>query len=187
MKKILFLDIDDTLLITKNMYVYIITKTRKIKLNTTDYANFSFRDLKNIEIDYSDFDNPTKIRDSFYNSKPLLDNLKKIDEYVKQGWELGVLTARGEEKIIKENIKYFLRRYLRNDFILNDDNIYAVGDRSLKYYGNNVYYKKLFILRKYLKDYNKVCLIDDSKKIGKLIYKYNYTGITINNIGFINV
>ena len=69
----------------------------------------------------------------------------------------------------------------------DDDNIYAVGDRSLKYYGNNVYYKKLFILRKYLKDYNKVCLIDDSKKIGKLIYKYNYTGITINNIGFINV
>jgi len=187
MKKILFLDIDDTLLITKNMYVYIITKTRKIKLNTTDYANFSFRDLKNIEIDYSDFDNPTKIRDSFYNSKPLLDNLKRIDEYVKNGWELGVLTARGEEKIIKENINQFLKRYLNNDFQLKESNIYAVGDKNLKYYGKNVYYKKLFILKKYLKEYEKVCLIDDSKKIGKLIYKYNYIGETIKNIGFINV
>ena len=187
MKKILFLDIDNTLLVTKDMFIHIITKTDKIKLNTAEYANFSFNNLKNIVIDYSDFDNPSKIENSFYNSEPLYDNLKIIDKYVKNGWELGILTARGEEKIIKKNIINFLKRHLKNDFKLNKSNIYAVGDRELEYYGNDVYYKKLFILRKYLKSYEKVCLIDDSKKIGNLINKYNNIGTTIKKIDFINV
>lgn len=194
MKKILFLDIDDTLLVSKNMFIYVKYKDKDedkendIKLNTIEYAKFSFSNLKNIiKIDYRDFDNPNKIKESFYSGKPLFENLKLIDNYIENGWELGVLTARGEEKVIKENIKIFLKKYLKNDFVLNIKNIYAVGDKNISYYGKDVYYKKLFILKKYLKKYDRIRLLDDSSKIGKLIKKYNNIGLSSKNIEFINV
>jgi len=188
MKKILFLDIDDTLLVSNNMYIYVhYNNGEKIKLNTNDFAKFSFNNLKNYKIDYADFDNPYKIKDSIINSKPLYDNLKIIDEYVKNDWELGILTARGEENAVKEVIHLFLKKNLKNNFILKYSNIYAVGDRKINYSGKNAYYKKLLILKKYINKYDKVCLIDDSVKMCNIISNFNKTCLLSSNIDFINV
>lgn len=191
MKKILFLDIDDTLLISDNMFIYLYNndKNNYIKLSTQEYCNYNLNELKNYNIDFRDFDNPNKIKESLINGKPILKNLKIIEKYIMDGWELGILTARGEEYIIKKYIKKWLNKHLKINYKLDIKNIYAVGDKKLKnyYYGNNTNYKKFFILKKYLSKFDKVCLIDDSKKTCEIIQNFNYLNNTIQNINFINV
>ena len=172
MKKILFLDIDDTLLITNYLNLFITINGVKKKISTHEYSNLTLTDLKG-SINYEDFDNSEKIKNSFDNCTPLYKNLKIIDDYVKNGWELGVLTARGEENTIRLIMKNWLKKYLKNDFKLEIKNIYAVGDKNIKYNGKNSSMKKINILKKYLIYYNRVCLIDDSDKTINSIKKTN--------------
>lgn len=172
MNKILFLDIDDTLLIGDNIYIYLIKDGIKRKITTHEYSNLTLTNLKE-RIDYSEFDDPEKIKNSIINGKPLLHNLKKIDEYVKNGWELGVLTARGEQRTIRKVIKEWLKDKLKNEFILKEKNIYAVGDRIINYPGKNSSERKVKILKKYLLKFDRVCLIDDSQKTINYIKETN--------------
>lgn len=171
--KILFLDIDDTLLRSKNIYIYLIDNNgNRKKLTPQDYTKLTLTDLKS-KIDFSEFDDPVKIKESIINGRPIYENLKKIDEYVKDGWELGILTARGEEKVIKEVISEWLKNKLKNKYKLKEKNIYAVGDRKLKYDGKNSSFRKVNVLKKYLKKYKRVCLIDDSDRTINLIKEIN--------------
>lgn len=172
MSKILFLDIDDTLLIGDNIYIYIEKNGIKEKITTHEYSNLTLSNL-NVRIDYSEFDDPEKIEKSIINGQPLYKNLKLIDEYIKNGWELGILTARGEQRTIRKVIKKWLKSKLKNDFILNEKNIYAVGDRLIKYKGKNSSDKKVKILKKYLLKFDRVCLIDDSQKTINYIKETN--------------
>lgn len=170
--KILFLDIDDTLLIGDNIFAYIKKNGIKRKITTLEYSKLTLKDLK-CNIDFKEFDDPIKIKNSILNGKPLLKNLKIIDNYIKNGWELGILTARGAEDTIKEVIIDWLGKNLINKFKLNKKNIYAVGDKDKKYKGKNSSIRKVNILKLYMKIYNRVCLIDDSKKTINYIKEIN--------------
>lgn len=169
--KILFLDIDDTLLTSDNIHIYIEINGVTKKITTHEYSNISISNID--KIDYSEFDDPLKIEESIKTGKPLYKNLKIIDEYIKNGWELGILTARGEEETIKKIINMWLKKYLKNKFKLKEENIYAVGDRVIKYEGKNSSVKKINILKKYKKEYNRVCLMDDSEKTINAIKQLN--------------
>ena len=79
MSKILFLDIDDTLLIGDNIYIYIEKNGVKKKITTHEYSNLTLTNLKG-KIDYSEFDDPIKIENSIIYGKPLYKNLKLINE-----------------------------------------------------------------------------------------------------------
>lgn len=170
--KILFLDIDDTLLISDNIYIYVETNGVRKKITTHEYSNLTLTNL-NAKVDYSEFDDPYKIKNSIINGKPIYKNLKIIDKYIENGWELGILTARGEEKTIKEIIGNWLSKHLTNEFKLNLENIYAVGDRIIKYDGKNSSERKINILRTYTTIYGRVCLIDDSQKTIEYIKNVN--------------
>ena len=184
MSKILFLDIDDTILKSDNIFIYIEKNGVKKKITTHEYSNLTLTNLK-VKVDYSEFDDPIKIKNSIINGKPLYNNLKIIDNYVKNNWELGILTARGEQKTIRKIIKKWLKNKLVNDFILKEENIYAVGDRIIKYNGKNSSDKKVKILKQYLKKYDRVCLIDDSEKTIENIKNINIKNNL--NIEFIHV
>lgn len=172
MKKILFLDIDDTLLIGDNIYIYIEKNGIKKKITTHEFSNLTLTNLKGT-LDYSEFDNPEKIKNSIINGKPLYKNLKIIDEYTKNGWELGILTARGAQDSIRQVIKKWLNKHLKNEFELKEKNIYAVGDRIINYPGKNSSIRKVNVLKKYTKKYDRVCLIDDSDKTIEFIKETN--------------
>lgn len=173
-KKILFLDIDDTLLVSDEIFIYMIDKNGlKKKLTTYQYSKLSLKEMKNKKFDYTEFDNPYKIKQSIINGKPLYNNLKIVDKYIEDNWELGILTARGEESTVKENINNWLSNKLKNKYELRKENIYAVGDIKLKYNGKNSTERKINILKMYLKKYNNVCLMDDNDKTIKLIKEMN--------------
>ena len=181
--KIFFLDIDDTLLIANNIFIYFkknLSKNKILKLTPNEYKKYALEYPKE-HFDFSDFDNPNIIKDSIIKSKPILHNLEIVKKHIRDGWDLGILTARGEEETIKIILPIWLKKHLKIDFNLDQDDIYAVGDRIKKYSGENDSDRKLRILIKYFKfsKYNKIKLIDDNKSTIDLIkldkhYKFEY-------------
>jgi hypothetical protein len=170
--KICYLDIDDTLL-KSQIYTYININGKIIKLTPEEYKKYENK--YPIEMfDFSEFDDPEIIKKSIINSTPIYENLRIVNNHINDKWELGILTARGEEEMISQIIEDWLKKNLkREDFKIKRDNIYAVGDKILKYKGITNQEKKLNILKKELKEYTKVKLIDDNKQTIMSIIKYN--------------
>jgi len=181
--KILFLDIDDTILRSDNMFIYFkenISSNKEIKLSSNDYKLISNKYDKS-HFDFRDFDNPYLIRESILNSKPLTNNFNYIREHINNGWDLGILTARGEEEEIKKVISKWLKINLGMSFNLEDKNIYAVGDKHIKYQGKDFSIKKLNILINYWLNtkYDRIKLMDDNEETIRIIdsylpYKFEY-------------
>jgi len=177
-EKILFLDIDDTLLEASGIFIYFkkrITNKRSIKLTPCEYKKYALKYSKE-HFNFSDFDDPYIIEKSIINSKPLRHNLNIIKKHIIKGWDLGILTARGEEKTIKKIIQIWLKKQLNMNYILKEENIHAVGDIIKNYPGKNDSDKKLKVLIKYREDntYNRIKLIDDNQATIDLIKKYNF-------------
>lgn len=175
-RNILFLDIDDTILSSDNIYIYITYKNGiSKKLTTYEFSKMKENKLKVLKIDYSEFNNPEKIKNSIIYGKPLYQNLKIIENYINNGWEIGILTARGQEKIIKNIIYKWLNKYININFKIFKKDIYAISDEKKNYEGINSSMKKINILKKYYYNdsYNRICLIDDSQKTINYIKKIN--------------
>lgn len=166
-KKILFLDIDDTLLRSDNIFVYFkeFSSSEEIKLSPNDYKTFANLYNKN-HFDFRDFDNPYLIRNSIINSVPLTHNFEFIRNHIVNGWDLGILTARGEENEIKKIIGIWLEQHLGIPFNLDYTHIHAVGDIHNKYPGETYSIKKLNVLIWYWNnsEYERIKLMDDSKQ-----------------------
>ena len=114
--KIFFLDIDDTLLTANNIFIYFkknLSKNKILKLTPNEYKKYALKYPKE-HFNFSDFDNPNIINDSILKAKPLLHNLKIVKRHIKDGWDLGILTARGEE----ETIKRIIPIWLKNQFLM---------------------------------------------------------------------
>lgn len=181
--QILFLDIDDTLLTANNIFIYFkenLSDNNFIKLTPNEYKKYALKYPK-YHFDFCDFDNPIIISESIMKSTPILHNLEIVKEHIKNGWELGILTARGEEETIKKIIPLWLKKQLKIDFNLKEENIYAVGDRNIKYSGTDDPNRKLNILIKYWKisQYQRIKLIDDNESTINLIksfenFKFEY-------------
>jgi hypothetical protein len=174
--KIFFLDIDDTLLTANNIFIYFkknLSKNKILKLTPNEYKKYALKYPKE-HFNFNDFDNPKIINDSILKAEPILHNLEIVKQHIKDGWDLGILTARGEEETIKRIISIWLKNHLKMEFNLKQENIYAVGDRIIKYPGDNDSDKKLRILIKYWKisKYSKIKLIDDNKNTIDLIKSY---------------
>jgi len=166
-KKILFLDIDDTLLKSDSIFIYFkeFSSSEEIKLSSTDYKYFIGLYHKS-HFDFRDFNNPNIIRNSILNSTPLTHNFDFIRNHINNGWDLGILTARGEENEIKKVIGIWLYENLGIPFNLESRHIHAVGDIHNKYVGEKFSIKKLNILIWYLNNskYKRIKLMDDNKE-----------------------
>ena len=173
---LLFLDIDNTLLVPQNIYIYYEKDDLKLKLTPEEYAKLDVtRDQKKY-YNYTDFRDVNAVRNSIRTSLPLKHNLEVIDEYVKNNWQLGILTARGQERLISRITPRWISNNLKNKFPkIKREDIHAVNDEYKMYNGYNDPEKKLLVLKKYVESgkYDNIAFIDDNIFTLKLIEKYN--------------
>jgi hypothetical protein len=171
MSKILYLDIDNTLLQPNNIFIYYRNGDIELKYTPDEYAKIDVSIDEKQYYDYGDFNNPDKIMNSIYSSIPLYHNLRIIEKYVSEGWELGILTARGVENVINDIIPLWLKQHLKIGFILKRENIFAVNDKTLNYEGYTDSLKKVNVLKKIYKSkkYKKIGLFDDNEHTLELL------------------
>ncbi len=173
---ILFLDIDNTLLIPQNIYIYYEKDDIKIKYNPEEYAKLNVTKENKKYYDYSDFRDTIAIRNSINTSFPLKHNLELIDEFIKNGWHLGILTARGQERLISRITPRWLKQNLKTKHSeIKRENIHAVNDEYKIYDGYTDPEKKLLVLKSHIESekYGKIGFIDDNLFTINLIKKYN--------------
>jgi len=170
-ENLLLLDIDDTLLKANNIFV--IKKNpdgSETKLTPDQYAKEKVTPENQNNYDYREFRDPDKVYDSITTGLPIIPNLKIIDEYIKRGWKVGVLTARAFEEVTFNALKDWLqyRDKTGNLQAIGDKLVrglvYAVNDENKKYRGNTSFERKANVIQDLAKRYDRIVLIDDDPK-----------------------
>jgi len=169
---LLLLDIDDTLVSAKGIYIYrkLPTDEKEIKLTPEQYANEKIIPNTKQYYNYRDFRDPKKVLRSIIIGNPIIPNLKTMDNYIKNGWTIGILTARGMEDIVYDAINKFLKhKNSKGDLIdigslLKRKLTFAVNDDIKKYKGATDYEKKKNVMLKLLDKYDRIWLLDDDQK-----------------------
>ncbi len=171
-KGILFLDIDDTLLTAQNIYIHRSKDHPKgaAKLTPAEYAEEKVTPETKKYYDYKEFRNPEKVAKSITTGLPIVPNLKMMDAHIKNGWKIGILTARGMENVIFKSIGAFLRfkdakgnlQEVGDKLIRNL--VHAINDDNKKYKGSTDFEKKANVLREYAKKGYQIKFLDDDDK-----------------------
>jgi len=174
-RNILFLDIDDTLLRAGNVNIFYRKGNVFKKYSSQEYAKLIVNDEDKKYFDFSEMYIPEKIIKTIGESKPIKRSLEIIDEFIKNGFEIGIITARGGEDTIRQIMPKWLNNHLQYSFKLNQSQIFAVNDEYKKYRGNTDQEKKLNILKYYATEgvYQKVYFMDDNKNTINMIREYN--------------
>lgn len=175
-KGIIVFDIDDTLL-KSNPNIIAVYKCEPGKpekrLSTTEFAKDPDAEDPDKQdwFDYREFKNPYKVYNSIVTAKPLIRNLKILDNYVNLGYDFCFLTARSCEETIKKAIDNFL--LIRNKTTgqlmeigkhFNKEESHAINDTTKQYYGLTTSDKKAAILKHLCRTYDKVVFVDDDLK-----------------------
>lgn len=129
---IIIFDIDDTLVKATGVYIYKKDRNGKeiAKFTPEQFAkeNTKAEREKGFSYDYRDFDNPVKLYNSIIEGEPLVKNLRMLDAHLKAGWDIGFLTARGEEDANKKAIQDWLR------YKDKDGNLHTIPQERVKYF-----------------------------------------------------
>ena len=175
MEKILFLDIDNTLLIPQNIYIYYQNGDIFHKFTPEEYAKLDIDINEKKYFNYHEFRDEKIIKHSIKTSKPIQKSLNIIKTFLKNDYQLGIITARGKEDVISEIIPNWLKNQLKMKFILKRENIYCINDFHKKYKGDSDSYKKLNILKEYSrkKIYKKIAFMEDNLHTILMIEKHN--------------
>lgn len=170
-KGILFLDIDDTLLTAQNIYIYrkLPTDDKEVPLTPEQYSHEKVTPETKKCYDYRDFRNPDKVAQSITTGLPIIPNLKMMDIHIKNGWKIGILTARGMEDVIFKSIGAFLKfKSGKNLQSIGDklvrELVHAISDDSKHYEGSIDFEKKANVLRSYAKQGYQIKFLDDDDK-----------------------
>lgn len=173
-KYIALFDIDETLLTGEGIFIWKKnTKTGKeIPLSTEDFAkeNIVEEEKNGFTYDMREFRTPEIVKKSIERGKPIWKNVKLLNDHIRNGWSVGVITARGLEDIIYKSInkwtmfqkdKGLLERYGK---VFVKNLVHAVNDNAKVYTGANSFEKKANLIRKYAAKYDKVKFVDDDEK-----------------------
>lgn len=174
---LLLLDIDDTLLKAKGIYIYrkLPTDKAEVKLTPENYAKEMVDSSNKGFYDYRDFRDKDTILRSIVTAIPMIPNLKIMDDYIKHGWTIGILTARGMEKTVFKGLQQFLM--FRNKkgkledigdklvrelvFAMNTSND---GVAKYAHLGENDFVKKKNKIIELASKYERIVFIDDDMK-----------------------
>ena len=175
MNKLFLLDIDNTLLVPQNIFIYYHKDGVHKKYSPDEYAKIDVTVDEKKYYDYSDFRNPEIIKKSIETSSPLHDNLNLVRDYILDGWQFGILTARGEQDIIRDVIYNWLEKNLNMKIPFLKNHVYGVNDKRYNYPGYSDATKKLYVVKKIVesKSFDKLCVIDDNKFTIDIIKNYN--------------
>jgi hypothetical protein len=174
-KNILFLDIDNTLLTPNNIYIYYNDGKTKIAYTPDEYNKINPNINEKHFFDFSDFRDPHVVKNSIITADPIYRTLNIVDMFTEYNFDIGILTARGAEQIIKNVMPMWLKKNLKNPFKIRKRNIYAINDEYKKYNGYTDSNRKLNVLKRYIKNnnYDNIVFIDDNKNTIDLINDYN--------------
>ena len=170
-ENLLLLDVDYTLVIPDN--IFIIRKNddgTETKLNPEEYAKEPVTTDKQKRYDFREFRDPERVYNSIKTGLPLIPNLKIVDEYIKNGWKIGILTARGMEDVVFHALKDWLQFRDRTGNLQNvgdklvRDLVHAVNDDSKHYAGKTDFEKKANVVKKLASEYDRIVLLDDDEK-----------------------
>lgn len=171
-ENLLLLDVDDTLVITQNIYIYrkLPSDIKEVKLTPKQYAKEKITADSKKYYDYRDFRNPDTVANSIKTGIPIVSNLKIMDEYIKKGWKIGVLTARGMEQVVFEALRVWLKyKNLKGELKDIGDKmvrelVHAINDDERHYAGGTDFEKKANVIKDLSKKYDKIIFIDDDQK-----------------------
>ncbi len=168
---LLLLDIDDTLVTAQNIFIYKKSPDGKEKaLTPNEFAeeNTKQEKEKGFEYDFRDFRDADKVAQSIKTGIPLIPNLKKMDDYISNGWTIGVLTARGMEEVISNTMQEWLKFRDNKTGGLKSASaklarglVFAVSDDTKKYEGSDTFEKKANVIKSLAQKYDRVWLLDD--------------------------
>lgn len=175
-KGVIVFDIDDTLLHSDPtvMKVYKREPGKPVKeLSTEEYAKDPDTDdpEKKSWFDFSMFRDPKMVYKSIVEGTPIIKNLKIMDSYIEAGYHFCFLTARACEDTIKDAIAEFIRKKNPNTGALEklQDEYkrslsHAINDDSKGYEGKSDGERKANVLKKLIKEYDRVVFVDDDEK-----------------------
>lgn len=175
-KGIIVLDIDDTLVTAQNIFIHkLLPDGKVIKLTPEEYAKDPDAKKKNdptsgIKYSYEEFRDPEKVKNSIVTGIPLIKNLRIMDSYIRAGYQIAILTARGLEDIIYKSLSKFLMfRDADGELkgvkdILARNMVNAINDETRVYEGTTDFEKKANVIRKLAEKYDSVRFLDDDDK-----------------------
>lgn len=138
MKKVLLLDIDDTLVKTNSEMIGVWKKYpdgSEKRLSTSEFAldpdSVDGGKSANVIYDYREFGDKEKVTQSIINGIPLVRNLRILDDCVSQGYEIAFLTARANEEMVYEVLSNWLKTKVGDSYHpvkLNRELCFAIND-----------------------------------------------------------
>ena len=164
-RNILLLDIDDTIVKAKNVFIYKEVDGKEVALTPAEFADEKIDDES--KYDMRDFHTPTTVKKSIQSGEPIIHVLQYMDKHIHDGWVVGILTARGLEKTIFKTLRGWLQyRELtgkKRPIGRKLKEVFAVGDR-LRYPGETSSLRKANVIKELSTQYNKVKFVDDDQK-----------------------
>jgi len=166
-KKLLLLDIDDTIVKAKNIYIYKNISGQEIKLTPEQFSQENVTADNEHMYDFREFRDAEKISGSIKTGEPIIHVLKYMDRLISKGYKIGILTARGMENIIRTTLQSWLmynkRGQLKNIGSKLEE-VFAVGDEIKKYKGSTSAERKAFVIKDLAAKYDKIIFVDDDDK-----------------------
>lgn len=172
--RLILLDVDDTLLKPTGVYIYrnLPSDPQEVALTPYEYGLESVTPETKKYYDYRDFIDPIKTQMSIEKAEPIVANLSVMDDYLKMGHQIGILTARANEDIVYNGLKNFLTyRDSKGNLVpigdrLSRENVYAINDtnRAKTLESETDYGKKAEVVEKLLNRYDEIVFIDDDMK-----------------------
>jgi len=178
---LLLLDIDKTLVDAKNIFIYRNhpSDSVEVKLTPEEFAKdpLAHKSENKKYYDFREFRDPDKVYDSIKeHGVPIIGNLKIMDNYIKNGWNIGILTARGmEDKVHQTMLDWLMYRNENGELvnidekILPRDLVFAINDETKNYEGESDFERKANVMKKLSDRYDRVYLIDDDGKNVKAV------------------
>ena len=172
--RLIVLDVDDTLLKPSGVYIYrnLPSDPQEIALTPYEYGLENVTPETKQYYDYRDFLDPVKTQQSIEQAEPIVTNLSVMDDYLKLGHQIAILTARSNEQVVFDGLKQWLMYKDRKGNLipigdrLNRENVFAVNDtnRMSTLESETDYEKKAEIMEKLVKAYDEIVFIDDDMK-----------------------
>ena len=172
--RLILLDVDDTLLKPTGVYIYrnLPSDTEEVALTPYEYGLEHVTPDTKQYYDYRDFMDPLKTQQSIEKAEPIVANLSVMDDYLKLGHQIAILTARSNEDVVFDGLKQFLMYKDRKGNLipigdrLSRENVYAINDvdRVKTLESETDYEKKAEVVEKLLTTYDEIVFIDDDMK-----------------------
>lgn len=172
--RLIVLDVDDTLLKPSGVYIYrkLPSDEQEVSLTPYEYGLEHVTPETKQYYDYRDFMDPVKTQQSIEQAEPIVTNLSVMDDYLKLGHQIAILTARSNEQVVFDGLKEWLMyKDRRGNLIpigdrLSRENVFAVNDtnRMSTLVSDTDYEKKAEIMEKLVKSYDEIVFIDDDMK-----------------------